>query len=295
MRIGEEKKRFKTHFVVSDEINVREIFAMIHKDLGYRIIESRSEFPDYILEDKSGRRIRAEVEFEASRFKEHKHPIEECDMIICWHNDWPDCPIEVLELCGFVEEPISFSKEELSEIPEIIKKIEELTKKRKDISDRLKRVIRYIDEFIRRGDHRIETELREKYLAIFCKRRNWQIDIPSAIFLSISLREGVIGIVGRLDPDILGSYSREELQQMIDEAENEGFLVGNWYTKRSLKVDELLAKVKERMWVQIFRSHNLVEIANKSPREIAEMLGSEVLKLVNFMENKRLVRVVNEE
>jgi len=56
-----------------------------------------------------------------------------------------------------------------------------------------------------------------------------------------------------------------------------------------------MLRVGERKSVDIFRLHDLVEIAGKSPKEIAEMLGSEVLKLVDFMEDKRLVRVVSEE
>ena len=47
--------------------------------------------------------------------------------------------------------------------------------------------------------------------------------------------------------------------------------------------------------ISIFRLHNLIEIAGRSSEEIIKMLGSEILKLVDFMENKRLVKVVSEE
>jgi len=279
----EEKRReryFKIDFMVRDEAATRDVFAMFHKDLGYRIIKSSREFPDYILEDESGRRIRAEVEFKASRFN---HPIEECDMIICWHNDWPDCPIEVLELCRFVEEPISFSREELKELANILA----------SIIDRLKGVIRYVDEFIRRSDHQIKTSLDEESLRLLCERKNWQT--KRVIALTIDLLRGSIKIIGGPDLDMLSSYSREELQQIINEAESEGFIVGDAERQGPLGIGELMLRVGERKSVDIFRLHDLVEIAGKSPKEIAEMLGSEVLKLVDFMEDKRLVRVVSEE
>jgi len=295
MRIGEEKKHIKIHFEVSDEINVREVFAMIHEDLGYRIIESRSEFPDYILEDKSGRRIRAEVEFKASRFKEHKHSIEECDMIICWYNDWPDCPIEVLELCRFVEEPysdVSFSEEELNELPNTIKKIEELSKKRDDIFDRLRWIIYDLDEFIRRHDHQTITDQWGYGMGLSCKRIHWTD--YSSISVYFDSRGGVIKVKGRLEPDILSSYSREELQQIVDEAKNEGFLVGNIELK-PLGINELIVHVEEEKPIFIFRLHNLIEIAGRSSEEIVKMLGSEILKLIDFMESKRLIKVVSEE
>jgi hypothetical protein len=28
----------------------------------------------------------------------HGHRVEGCDMIVCWKHNWPECPLEVLEL-----------------------------------------------------------------------------------------------------------------------------------------------------------------------------------------------------
>ena len=42
------------------EIGVRELFAQRASRLGYRIIESRARFPDYVLE-QDGRRLFAEA------------------------------------------------------------------------------------------------------------------------------------------------------------------------------------------------------------------------------------------
>jgi hypothetical protein len=28
----------------------------------------------------------------------HGHAPEKCDLIVCWINNWPECPLEVLEL-----------------------------------------------------------------------------------------------------------------------------------------------------------------------------------------------------
>lgn len=39
-----------------------------------------------------------EFEYRSSHFKLHKHPPEECDVIVCWEHDWKECPIEVIEL-----------------------------------------------------------------------------------------------------------------------------------------------------------------------------------------------------
>jgi hypothetical protein len=43
-------------------------------------------------------KARIEFEFKASNFVEHGHDPAQCDFIVCWENDWPDCPLKVIEL-----------------------------------------------------------------------------------------------------------------------------------------------------------------------------------------------------
>jgi len=40
------------------------------------------------------------IEFEArsKNFVKDKHDISKCDLIVCWENNWKECPIDVLEL-----------------------------------------------------------------------------------------------------------------------------------------------------------------------------------------------------
>lgn len=46
------------------------------------------------------KRVRIEFEFESRNFKEHRHDLDGCDVIVCWRHNWADCPerIEVVEL-----------------------------------------------------------------------------------------------------------------------------------------------------------------------------------------------------
>lgn len=78
-------------------MNVREVFAQRAASLGYRIIESRIAFPDYVL-SHGRRRLLAEAEFRTSNFLRHRHDIGRCDLIIVWEHDLPYMPIPVLEL-----------------------------------------------------------------------------------------------------------------------------------------------------------------------------------------------------
>lgn len=71
---------------------------------GSKIIGNRSAFPDC----EARRRVKAareryekcliEYEFSSKDYKKHKHPTEGCDLIVCWKHNWPECPVEVLEL-----------------------------------------------------------------------------------------------------------------------------------------------------------------------------------------------------
>lgn len=83
-------------FIPRNELNVREIFAQRASRLGYRIIESRIAFPDYLLE-QNGRRILAEAEFRTSNFLRHRHDLARCDLIVVWDHDLA-MPVSVLEL-----------------------------------------------------------------------------------------------------------------------------------------------------------------------------------------------------
>jgi hypothetical protein len=62
----------------------------------------QTEFPDCeamweILPEK-WQRVRIEFEYESKNFLRHFHQARECDLIVCWTHNWPECPLEVVEL-----------------------------------------------------------------------------------------------------------------------------------------------------------------------------------------------------
>ena len=84
-------------FIPKNEINVRELFAQRATRLGYRILESRAAFPDYVLE-RDGQKLFAEAEFRTSDFLRHRHDLGHCDLILVWEHDVAYMPIPVFEL-----------------------------------------------------------------------------------------------------------------------------------------------------------------------------------------------------
>jgi hypothetical protein len=43
-------------------------------------------------------RLRIKFEHRSRNFRAHHHGPAACDLIVCWHHDWAECPLEVLEL-----------------------------------------------------------------------------------------------------------------------------------------------------------------------------------------------------
>jgi hypothetical protein len=43
----------------------------------------------------SWQRVNLEFEFESRDFRDHGHPLTGCDVIVCWHHNWPDCPAHI--------------------------------------------------------------------------------------------------------------------------------------------------------------------------------------------------------
>lgn len=86
------------------EMEVVSLFSVVADELGFEIISQRGEFPDCEAQRRQpGRRMRyakclIEFELRSSDFRTHGHPVNGCDLIVCWEHDWPACPLEVLEL-----------------------------------------------------------------------------------------------------------------------------------------------------------------------------------------------------
>jgi len=87
------------------------LFGKVAEDLNMYVEEIKPGFPDCIARRFTGKgweRVRVEFEFKSSAFQVHGHNASECDMIICWEDDWPDCKckrmLEVVELRERIKE-----------------------------------------------------------------------------------------------------------------------------------------------------------------------------------------------
>ena len=90
----------------TNELGVIYLFGALAKVLGFMVLRLQAEFPDCQAlrrgEDGRWRLVRVEFEFESKNFLLHGHDVNGCDLIVCWVNNWPSCPVEVLELSKIV-------------------------------------------------------------------------------------------------------------------------------------------------------------------------------------------------
>jgi hypothetical protein len=93
-----------------NEQGVVYLFGMVSYELGLIVEAVQTGFPDceakrcINAKDNRWQRVRIEFEFRSRNFRDHGHDPAKCDLVICWEHDWPECPIEVIELRTVIDE-----------------------------------------------------------------------------------------------------------------------------------------------------------------------------------------------
>jgi hypothetical protein len=86
------------------------LFGMVAFELGYVVESVATGFPDCEAKrrvkgpSESWERIRIEFEYQSRNFVDHGHDPTQCDVIVCWEHNWPECPLEVLELSSAIRD-----------------------------------------------------------------------------------------------------------------------------------------------------------------------------------------------
>jgi hypothetical protein len=95
-------------FSPTNEAGVLAAFACYARELGFTILRLQAAFPDCEalreVGPNKGQRVLIELEYESRNFLDHMHPVNGCDLIVCWINNWPDCPLEVIELSSVLRD-----------------------------------------------------------------------------------------------------------------------------------------------------------------------------------------------
>jgi hypothetical protein len=99
----------------TNEGGVISLFGAMAERLGFLILKVQAEFPDCEAVRVAGkdrnRPVKIEFEYESRNFLRHMHDPAGCDIIVCWEHNWPECPLEVIELKKAVRENQIFTTE----------------------------------------------------------------------------------------------------------------------------------------------------------------------------------------
>lgn len=93
-----------------NENGVVHLFGMVGLELGYTVESITPGFPDCEAKRRlkqspeTWERVRIEFEYASRSFLAHGHDPTACDLIVCWDHNWPECPLEVLELKTAIRE-----------------------------------------------------------------------------------------------------------------------------------------------------------------------------------------------
>ncbi len=89
-----------------NENGVLVLFGMLAWRLGFAIKKVQTAFPDIIalrkIDEQTWQEVRIEAEQESRNFVKHGHSPSGADLLVCWIHNWPECPIEVIELRSVV-------------------------------------------------------------------------------------------------------------------------------------------------------------------------------------------------
>ena len=90
-----------------NENGVIYLFGMVSHEIGFMVEAVHAAFPDCEakrrIDENRYQRVRIKFEYKSSDFKSQGYDFAGADMIVCWINDWPDCPLEVLELRSAID------------------------------------------------------------------------------------------------------------------------------------------------------------------------------------------------
>jgi len=89
-------------FAPVNEMGVVFLFGALSSKLGFIVTYVGTRYPDIeaFREVAPGRwqRVRIEAEYLSRNFIEHDHDARGGDLLICWENNWPEAPMEVIAL-----------------------------------------------------------------------------------------------------------------------------------------------------------------------------------------------------
>jgi hypothetical protein len=193
-------------YAPTNEQGVVFLFGKIADDLNMYIEEIKTGYPDCIgrrFVGKGWERVAIEFEFLSSNFKQHKHDPKDCDIIICWENDWNDCPLEVIELKTEIQglENFPVQRPETNIFSDKIITIESLFKNAKS-KENVKQLYDKIFKKLIEYNSNIWAKIGTKYTGWYSPERSFVSVKPSSQSIKFECYSGKEAIEGTIISNI---------------------------------------------------------------------------------------------
>ncbi len=86
----------------TNEFGVIFLFGAVAEPLGFQVLRIQGQYPDgealRLVAENRLQRVKLEFELQSRNFLHHNHDARKCDLIVCWEHNWPEAPMEVIEL-----------------------------------------------------------------------------------------------------------------------------------------------------------------------------------------------------
>lgn len=104
--INEPLTSNNVQFIPQNKKGVIYLFGIISNKLGYILESISSDFPEAEAKRCSGtqelfvrwEQLKLHFEYRSLDIKKYEDRLFLCDLVVCWHHDWEECPIPVLSL-----------------------------------------------------------------------------------------------------------------------------------------------------------------------------------------------------
>jgi len=153
------------------------VFGKVAGDLNMYVEEIKTGFPDCIARRFTGRgweRVGIEFEFRSKSFLSHGHNADECDMIVCWEHDWPEAPLEVIELREVIKDlpnPPTERPDTSTNVATGVTDTIDAYFARRETNRRAQDLYRQMEDHVRAIDEEIWVKISEKTVTFYSPER----------------------------------------------------------------------------------------------------------------------------
>lgn len=190
------------HSIVGDLINFRGLvysplnengviflFGKVAEDMNMYVEEIKPGFPDCIARrfvGKGWERVAVEFEYKSSNFRSHGHDPKFCDLIICWEHDWPDCPLEVIELRDRIKQLENRRIKRPDKRPDGSTDIEKWFERHK-VKSNVQDVFRNMIQRLQEIDDSVFYNVGKTAISVYCPERVFAYYMPRQTKISLNL------------------------------------------------------------------------------------------------------------